>query len=348
MSSFVDNSDPDKEEADHDKEEADHVSIHLLSLSNNGIGSIVVVLKFLTIYDVSKLDVAYCNHEKRHELLEILSDNPLIIYDIKFHGSFEQFDCVLKWIGLRNINISELNMGSHCYRNSYLTDAGLIGLAMHCGSLRSLNIGACNSMLEYEGVCRITDTGIIELARHCTSLQSLDISYRSLSDTGLIELAKHCTSLQSLDIGSCKRITDAGLIGIARHCTSLQSLGIGFCKITDAGLIEIARHCTSLQSLHMVQCMMITDAGLIEIVKHCTDLKSLNARFCKITDASLIEISKHCTSLKRLMFGECKKITNTGRAVIRRSLPSLEQLDDEISNTHPDRVYPYYYNDYDD
>ena len=103
MSSFVDKEEtnPDKEEADLDdldKEEP----LHLLSLSNDGMG-MVVIMNFLTIYDVSKLDVAYCNKQKRHKLLNILSDNPLITYDIKFQHRFKQFDSVLIWIGLRKI-----------------------------------------------------------------------------------------------------------------------------------------------------------------------------------------------------------------------------------------------------
>ena len=342
MSSFVDKeADPNKEEADPDKEEADHEEeepLHFLSLSNDGIGSIIVVLKFLTIYDISKLDIAYCNHKLRIELLKTLSDNPLITYDIKFRESFEQFDCVLKWIGLRKINISELRMDG--YKNSLLTDAGLIGLARHCSSLRLLDVGACNSMLEFEGVDRITDEGIIELARQTTSLTSLDISYRSCSDAGLIEIAKHCSSLTSLDISSCRMITDTGVIEIAKQCASLKELDLFECRITDAALIGISQHCTSLHSLLLVKCMRITDTGVIEVVKHYTDLISLNVIFCNITDKSLSAIAKHCKNLKTLMFGECTKITNAGRSEIRRCLPNLEDLDDEVSSYPQDRLYP--------
>ena len=358
MSSFVDKeadpnkeeadpnkeeADPDKEEANPDKEEADEEEepLHFLSLSNDGIGSIIVVLKFLTIYDISKLDIAYCNHKLRIELLKTLSDNPLITYDIKFRERFEQFDCVLKWIGLRKINISELRMDGN--KNTLLTDAGLIGLARHCSSLRSLDVGACNGMLEFEGVDRITDEGIIELARQTTSLTSLDISFRSCSDAGLFEIAKHCSSLQDLDISSCRMITDTGVIEIAKQCASLKKLDICSCRITDAALIGISQHCTSLHSLLLVQCMRITDTGVIEVAKHCTDLISLNARFCNITDKSLSAIAKHCKNLKTLMFGECTKITNAGRSEIRRCLPNLEDLDDEVSISPPDRVYPHYY-----
>ena len=151
--------------------------------------------------------------------------------------------------------ISELEMGSQCSRNSYLTDAGLIGLARHCSSLRSFDIGACNSMLEYEGVCRITDAGITALARHCFSLQSLDISYRSCSDTGLIEISKHCSGLKSLDISSCRRITDTGLIEISKRCSGLKLLDMYDCRITDAGLIGVAKNCPGLQSLNICKCM---------------------------------------------------------------------------------------------
>lgn len=47
------------------------------------------------------------------------------------------------------------------------------------------------------------------------------------------------------------------------------------------------------------------------------------------------------------MFGECTKITNAGRSEIRRCLPNLEDLDDEVSSYAQDRVYPLYYLDED-
>ena len=148
---------------------------------------------------------------------------------------------------------------------------------------------------------------------------------------------------------SCSSLRDlnTGVIEIAKQCC-LTSFDMFECRITDAALIGISQHCTSLHSLLLVKCMRITDTGLIEVVKHCTGLISLNVRFCNITDKSLIAVAKHCKNLVTLMFGECTKITNAGRSEIRRCLPNLEDLDDEVSSYPQDRVYPHFYLSEDD
>lgn len=297
---------------------------HLLSLCNNGIGPIVIVVKFLTIFDVSKLDVAYCNNRDRQQLLNMLSDNPFITFDdAKFYDDFKRFDNFLTWIGSRKINILTIKIGAESYSNVTLTNNGLIGLSRHCASLQCLDISGSNTIL-HQSAGKVTDEGIIELVRQSKNLISLDIGYRKFSDTAITAVARHCSKLIKLDISGCVQITDIGITEVARNCLNLESLDIFYCnKITDNGVIEVARHCSKLLSLDIVNCSKITDKSVIEVARHLTKLESLNLRYLHITNVSMFEIVQNCTVLKRLDIGHTN-VSGMGKMMIPSHLPSLK------------------------
>jgi len=62
---------------ENDKNNNEPLTIFSLSLDVISI----ILSQFLTIFDVSKLDVAYCNRNYRSRLLSILSNNDYIRYD---------------------------------------------------------------------------------------------------------------------------------------------------------------------------------------------------------------------------------------------------------------------------
>ena len=60
----------------------------------------IILTQFLTIYDVGKLDTAYCNKTRRSQLLSLLSSMQPIDH-IHVHKSFRNVDSLFKWIGFR-------------------------------------------------------------------------------------------------------------------------------------------------------------------------------------------------------------------------------------------------------
>lgn len=108
MSSLLDNFNKSINISNEEDISSDKEPLSLLSLKSDAIG--LILSKFLTIHDVSKLDVAYCNYDKRSELLNILSNNPYITYDhITFDDTCKQVDNILIYIGTRKINISSIS-----------------------------------------------------------------------------------------------------------------------------------------------------------------------------------------------------------------------------------------------
>ena len=298
----------------------------LLSLSNNAI---TLILSMLTVHEVSRVDVAYCNHKKRQKFLNILSDNPCIIYDcVKFDKEFRRVNNALIYIGSRKINILALSMNN----NRYCARNGLIGLARHSSSLTSLDISNINKKeLDIVGIATLVKA-FNEIVSRCPSLTTLKTSNNvGVNDKAMLELARHCPGLTSLDISSCPTISYAGIINLARHCPGLTFLNMNKCRGTDDdSLEEISKHLTSLTALDIGGRRWdsnITDTGVIEISKHLTSLTAINlSNQREITDAGITEVAIHLTNLTAINLSYCC-ITNTGITAIAHNCNSLLVLD---------------------
>ena len=223
MSTFIDNSDCNNNNTNNNitttnsndinnndnTNEEENEPFGLLSFSIDIMS--IILTQFLTIYDVGKLDTAYCNKKKRIQLLNILSNDESIQYNhLTFNDSNKLIDNLLIWIGNRKIKILELSNDEkpHLYNvltgdrllgfKSFLTDDGLLGLSRHCIHLKSLNISGCKN---------ITDTSLTEIGRNSIHLKSLNISgCNSITDTVMIEISRNCIHLESLNISGCKNI----------------------------------------------------------------------------------------------------------------------------------------------
>ena len=340
MSSFIDNNNNNINNNNSNNSELPD----LLCLSTDAI--ILILSKYLTIYDVSRLDIAYCNNNKRHIFLNILNNNVYIIYDhISFNRSFKYIDNAFIWIGLRKINILSIliDIGKEEYYNNInLTDKGLIGLSKHCillnsidisfsdyitdigiieivsksNDLHTLYINKCNSINDNNN---INDIGLIKIMKYCHKLQYLNISGCNITDISINNIAINCNDLHTLDISRCWQVTNDSIINISKYCIKLLSLYICYCSsnITDIGIIEITRQCSRLVTLNITACYDVTDIGMISIAS-CNNLQSLDITWCnKITDIGIIKVVRQCTRLLSLKTAGTK-ITNTGRSMIQQ------------------------------
>ena len=69
----------------------------------------IILTQFLTIYDVGKLDTAYCNKTRRSQLLSLLSSMQPIDH-IHVHKSFRNVDSLFRWIGIRRVTVKILSI----------------------------------------------------------------------------------------------------------------------------------------------------------------------------------------------------------------------------------------------
>ena len=288
--------------------------ISLLSLPISTIR--LIFTRFLKIKDISRLDVAYCNHDERDHLLHILSDNKYIIYDnVVMKGDYHSYhrytgmlvinprydvdylryiNSALIWIGKRKVNILNLSIQNQ----DSLTYVGLVGLSQHCKYLQSLTIERCPN---------ISGNSIVELSKKCsTNLQALSLSDCSgLHDIHVVDFISNCSNIRSLDLSHLKELNDTGIILIARTLQrNLKSLDLECCnKISDFGLIEMGKLC-SLEKLTVSYRYDETPQEFLKfrdfdkVLKFFSNLLSLTIEG-SVTNG-VHAIGKYCTNLHSL------------------------------------------------
>ena len=314
------------------------------------------LLRYLTVYDIVKLDNACINHEYRPQLLETI--NGVILLGDKDESMKAS---LFKWLAMRRIYLINMYFNfkdgssfsssiendyedqfkytrhvvmrgairddmamfiiSHCnpYGNQVI-DHTLQSIAVHYIGVQSLSMIECKE---------ITDAGLVSISEHCPNLKVLKFCYcNQITYDSIISISTNCTGLHILELNGCSNITDTCIISISTHCIGLQLLNLECCnQITDASIISISTHCTGLQSLNLYGCDEMTDASIMLISTHCTGLQSLDLVCChQITDVSIISISENCTGLKRLDVFRTA-ITDASLIAIAKNCTGLQLLD---------------------
>jgi len=158
---------------------------------------IIILSQFLTVYDVVKLDTAYCNKMQRAQLLSILSLKSIVYKHIHFSDSFTYIDKFMQWIGKRTIGLAGLSIE---YKREY----------------SKIFIPFGDTVDNHIKLSYLSDEGLVWLS-HCTSLQSLDVSWcKNIHDISIVQIGRHCSNLKELDISFCTNITDISLVEIGR------------------------------------------------------------------------------------------------------------------------------------
>ena len=273
-----------------------------------------ILIEWLYIQDLARLDSALCHRKTRTLFLGLLGSEHPGIKSVAARKRFDIRSGVVQWLESRGISMNEISFcGDIDLSSPFLPKIG--------GTLQSLNIDFCK---------KITDAGVVLIVENCSNLQSLSLDSSLITDIGLGFLATRCSNLQYLHLALCDKITDIGVGLIAAGCSNLQFLQLGYCnKITDTGLELIAAGCSNLQHLQLGYCDKITDIGVGFIAENCSKLQFLGLALCdKITDIGVGFIAAGCSTLQHLHLYGCNKITDIGLRLIAESCSSnLQSLD---------------------
>ena len=99
----ITNSNDNNDNDDNESIDNDDITIGLLSLSIDSLN--IIISTYLSLVDLSSLDIAYCSHHHRKRFLNILSG---ICYDnINASDYNNNIDDLLVWLGNRKINVND-------------------------------------------------------------------------------------------------------------------------------------------------------------------------------------------------------------------------------------------------
>jgi hypothetical protein len=281
----------------------------------------LVLAKWIRLYEVARLDTAFCSRRFRDAFLE-LAYNPSTVlttantwtrFDIIISRDLER---VLDWASFRTARMEGLVIGRDfaLYQDSLLAYFPLCGCAIRwvqidcpcvedascsrevmleiakwCPNLQQLDVSAVHSV-------QLWDKHLVALTQSCRKLSEMNIEVSQLSEQGLIDSLNHCECLQRLSISFYNQV-----IPVDVAIPSLKSFTCRSRCITDAVLYAIGRRCAQLEILIVfrhAQCASeyhITDAGVRAVLQGCPLLRVTDIHNAEHISAEVrVEVVRHC------------------------------------------------------
>jgi hypothetical protein len=269
---------------------------------------------WLTITDLSRLDIAVCNAHSRCAYIDSLKWKGSAHY-----GSERPYgNDYIAWLSKRSILVRHFR--GH---KSFLTRETIKDINDHwsvCWSeLTHLDLRYCAQMtprlalqiaslsskliLLNLSTCRITDSELLRVSSALSCLQCLCLmGNKEISDKAIITVAQNCPLLQSLDLSFCQRISEFGLLEIFNSLPLLINLRLrGLDSFTNKALVHLSKKCSYIESLDLLHCENISLTTLLSSSRlwplHSLDLPYQHT----VADIGLIlEIATYNDSLTNL------------------------------------------------
>ena len=301
----------------------------------------MVLTQWLSLTEISKLDLCVSHLHTRKKFLDIISGGSVVfepptlkkIADIKYYS----------WLFKRNISVRSI---STAYKMDEMLPLYLQEKV--CRHLQKLDFSSSiHEYLDLPAVlsfcprleelllCESTLPNIVNakvfdrIVQHGTNLRVFDLhSSRELNADIVLKLVKGCKKLTELHFQYCYGVCDIALAYIAEHCTQLEKLTIRTNEsITTAGLLNVVRHCLKLTHLVIPACNRITSAGVSEMCVFCPQLLHINLKALSVRDSALEDIVTHCPHLQCIILTSCCFITHLGVLTMVEKCEHLQTID---------------------
>ena len=273
------------------------------------------IFTFLTVEDVSCVDIAVCNHYLRGQLFRLYST-------ITMEHTRRGFNNIqLKWFDHRSIKLYGIYLDRDDLSATEI--AALFSELQHCKFTAQflLKISAV-------AVKELTDATLQILCKsNFASLTSINFSQCvNVSDFGIVSLLRKRPNLVDINFSFCyENITEVAIFGICLYTPNLQRLDLTSCKhITDDTMFVVAMTCKWIEELDLSGCGRITDKTVTAAAFGFTNLRRLTLWFCHdtITQQSAESIVTACRVLKKLDIRYCNGISESTKALLLSALPS--------------------------
>jgi hypothetical protein len=285
-----------------------------------------LLLQWMDLMDVGRLDSAMCSTTKRSNFLTLVSEPNFVCckYFVPEQRTEERLDLLLKWMAQREVATSELTVS-----NSWATKSSeiLIYLQRKGRYVRTVRIEKVT--MPYEKLKIV----ITDLSARCQDILHITLKVQfEVCDTQqqselIAIIASHCHKLRELH--TSRSLTDADLVALGDGCPQLSNPGLLDNNVTDAGLLAVALN-RALLKLCLEGCSNLTDEGLEAIACYCPQVQDLDLSACDhLTDATLIALGQHCRSLPTLCITDAF-VTHVGMAIVAAGCPRLEMLNVEF------------------
>lgn len=302
----------------------------------------IILNTFLSVKELSALDVAINNHATREAFHSSLVENNYsfdMTENQKKSGIETNF---LNFVFKRNILIPK----------AFIKEVG--------GDLAVCN-KTYNCLISIELDVRLSDKSLSLFFKCCgASIKSILMTkMESASGASMQAIAKYCKEVRVLDLTSCSLVRDSGILALTSQCTSLEHLNTSGCgllrqdscmyiasnlvglvfldlrfnsRVNDEFLQLLGKKCRKLKFLKLCNTKRTTDfevtnAGIIGL-SGLSELVSLDiSRVRLVTSAALSLGLTHWPNLRHLSLESCPYVDDDVLLAMSNNLCLLESLD---------------------
>ena len=320
----------------------------------------LILLEWLDIRSLGKLDTAVTNRKERRGWLQSLAATKMSVAVDSWHFD----DPALLWIIRRQISPRVLRISSGYRRLS--DDINLsellsiilvsiypggysdikdddLGFLRGCPKLNVICLDRC-SLISDDGICHIasacpqlhsvfldstdiTDSSLRNLGEKCHYLRVIHVSHTRVTDTGLCAISQTCPQLRYISLKGCSMITSEGICALCIGCTLLEDVSLdGLDKISDAAMLSIGQNCPNLHAISLNGCRGIKYDGITAIAAGCPQLLSVSLdECCWISDSCIYALQRGCPLLESISLNHTK-VTDAIMCTVGQGWPQLKSI----------------------
>ena len=224
--------------------------------------------RWLTIKDISRLDIAVCSTAGRIAYLISVSSKSSTHF-----GSKKAFgNDYVRWLSARAIAIQHFRGDRVRLTDEAITDIN--NQNHNCwGALVHLDLQSC---------IKVKVPSILKILRYCSKVTTLNLAASRISNDVLVQVSTTLPLLQSLCLMGNGKVSDPFIIKVSEKCSLIHSLNLSYCgdKISENGLVTVCSSLPHLVRLQLAGNFMVTNKVLLSLSNNCPNLKWLDLDHC--------------------------------------------------------------------
>lgn len=244
-----------------------------------------ILVRWLSLHDVVKLDLALLSSDYHETFLKLLDDEHCVFRDLDGEKH-------LAWVLSRNVKLSMVDLPRSCSDDQRLklfqgTGKYLRFLSTVHVNLRFLSTVNVN--------LRFSNNFVEEISTFCPNLEKLAFK-ADLSEMDICSNLSYLPRLQDLDLRSCENLTAEMFTNIRSHA-SLVSVNLSTCSTSkDASPVHIVNDNYTIRSLYVQLCTQ--PSFFLPFVLQCKALNTLSISGIRFAD--VLTILTQCPALTAL------------------------------------------------
>jgi hypothetical protein len=269
-----------------------------------------VLLLWIGLRDLGRLDAALCNKSKRANFLLLVSSPTFILRNCEVsHLSgqcFQRLDLIMAWLIKRQISSTELTATTIFFENNTDRLRYLLGRGIYVRKVSIWRDHGCSTLRNFVEKFR-------DICEHCPNLQVL----HSEIDLPLELIAAHCKQLTVLTTrmpGTADR-----LMAVGANCQSLVEITLQGRSSLSQLSVALFESCSRKLQRFMSDSAVFEAAHYKAISQRCPDLRELNVPGKWLDDEGLIALGAGCPHLELLQLPATTAVTDTGITAVARN-----------------------------